>query len=199
MKLTIITPCTRPENLPAMHTSISVLPWIIDWIIVYNNYTMLQQGNRILTKYYLLNDLMYIRQYSETGGVSGNAQRNKALNIVIRKLKYSGWIYFLDDDNLIHPEFRELETIVTLNPWTRGIIFGQDIGLKYPRLITPETVKTNHIDQAQYCLHTDLIQKKRFEQKYEADGIFIENIYQEKPDKFIITDRVMSYYNYLKR
>ena len=44
-----------------------------------------------------------IVEFGVSGGISGNPQRNAAINQV-----NSGLIYFLDDDNIIHPNFWEI-------------------------------------------------------------------------------------------
>ena len=93
MKLTIITSCSRPENLPALFASIQ-FEHIVKWIIIYDT----------------TNDQTYTWQYKSNPkileaecpypGVLGNAQKNFALKFV-----KEGSVYYLDDDTVMHPNF----------------------------------------------------------------------------------------------
>jgi len=195
MNLAIITPCSRPENLRRMCENI-------------NNIGSDAQGS-VKIFWYIVHDAenpakcdigCYTNTMAIKGGVSGNLQRNLALDRLIRSRKLSFWVYFLDDDNIMHPNFvPELRKAVETYPSAKGFIFSQELPAGGIRISEHDSVKVCHIDQAQYCLHTDLIGNNRFVQQYEADGIFIEKIYKENPGEIVILPQVMSYYNFLRR
>jgi len=182
--LTVVTPCSRPENLPALEASLTPgAAWFdIAWMVLSDH-----------------------GQYPES--VAGHAQRNRALDRIM-----DGWVYFLDDDNLMHPAlFERLYRRITRIPsWylrgygsvgetgrARGYIFSQELGAGQ-RVAAPENVTVNRIDTAQFLLWRGLIGDLRFaEDRYEADGIFIETLYSQSPQSFEFIEEPLCYYNRL--
>jgi hypothetical protein len=205
-KLAIITPCSRVKNLYHLEVSIGFHSESTTWFICYDREIIpsdgLYYGVHINFNYYQNHFGVMINQTAIKGGVSGNLQRNRALD-ELKKENFDGWVYILDDDNILHPDFfTEINKLITNNPEARGFIFAQEgvsDGKIWIRKNTSDNIKVNYIDQAQFILHTDLIKDKRYQQRYEADGIFIDEIYQEHKDKIIISDEVLCYYNFLRR
>jgi hypothetical protein len=178
MKLTIITPCSRPDNLQKVRESIKLK---CEWIICHDSEDPIK-----------IFDEKWITEIFVQGGVSGNKQRNMALNYVFSE----DFVYFLDDDNLLHPD---LIKFFEKNKFEhKGYIFGQDLGDKL-RLPDKENIKVNFVDQAQYLLHYTLLHNRRFKQVYEADGHMIEEIYREFKSQILVTHEVMCYYNKLRQ
>ena len=109
-------------------------------------------------------------------------------------------------DNILHEDFQErLDIHIKNNPNKSGFIFNQKVngkdftGLDI-RLASPENTKVSHIDMAQFVLRRDLIGDNRFEfGKYIADGIFIENLYNQKSEDFLFIDEVLCYYNFIEK
>ena len=79
-----------------------------------------------------------------------------------------------------------------------GYIFGQDLGNGQKRIPVRESIKVCHVDQAQYLLKMDIIKSKRYIQKYEADGHFIEELFNAYSDRISVIDDVLCFYNRLK-
>jgi glycosyltransferase involved in cell wall biosynthesis len=182
MGLIIITPCTRTWNLQKIKESINLT---CEWIIVYDSETC----NPI----FCLDE--WIIELNIKGGISGNLQRNLALDYCGK----NDWVYFLDDDNLLHPEFYALFLNDMWRPNLCGILFSQELPDGSIRKVDKDNVRVCCIDQAQYILHMSLIREKRFIQQYEADGIMIEQIYKEHSNKILITNQVLCYYNKLRQ
>lgn len=185
--LVIITPCSRPENLPRLRESIKPLLYYVRWYVVYDS-------DEIIKCTFLNINFSAIR-----GGIAGKLQINYALDLI----NYPAWIYVLDDDNILHPNFlSEIVYLIHYYSKARGFLFDQQCkGVDNSDLIrhaSPSNIHVGGIDQAQFCIHTDLIGTNRYEQDYNADGMFIEKLYWANPDKFIITNQVLSYYNYLR-
>ncbi len=94
--------------------------------------------------------------YFQGPGVSGNAQRNRGLQQV-----NDGLVYFLDDDNIVHPHFWELAT----NSWLGHVVTCDQ--LRDPSLLdmvvpTREVFKGDqvvlgHIDTAMFVIDRALI------------------------------------------
>jgi glycosyltransferase involved in cell wall biosynthesis len=126
------------------------------------------------------------------------------LSKVIDKIE-DGFIYFLDDDNILHENFYDvIFKEVKANPTKRGFIFSQKVsgkdftGLDI-REAKPENTRVQHIDMAQFLLKRDLIGSERFVSgDYKADGYFIEKIFKNNTEDFYFINDVLCYYNYLK-
>ena len=165
-RLTLVTPCSRPQNLPLIAESIKPGRNLFDviWMVIFDNGECPQ--SRV-----------------------GNYQRNCALEAII-----DGWVYFLDDDTLIHPElFGELAKVKT-----GAVAFGQTLkdGI---RPASQATMKVCQIDMGQVAIRREVIGNARFALGiYEADGIFIESVYNSNPDKWSLIDKPLSYYNKLR-
>jgi len=123
---------------------------------------------------------------------------------LISKIK-EGWIYLLDDDNILHEDFYEetLKSIIS-NKDKSVHIFSQKVdgkdftGLDI-RVASPENTKWQGIDIAQMLIDRTVFNDFKFEANYSADGFFIEKVYADRPDKFIWIDKILSYYNYLEK
>ena len=195
MNLHVITRCTRIENLDLVKLS---LPESVQWHIIIDTRIVSSIETSYLEKF---ND-NYLYFWRSFLGDMGH----QLLNRVIDKIPQEDWIYILDDDNEMHPElFSEINMSLEKNPEKEGFIFSQNIngkdftGLKV-REALPENVKVQRIDMAQFLLKRSLIGKNRFAPgTYVADGIFIEELFQKNPEKFLFVDKILCNYNSLKK
>lgn len=185
--LIIITPCGRPENIKQVYESIN-FDYVQEWIIVYD--TRRQPMNKRFEGY------EKVKEYAYDGeGTAGHQQRNYALNI-LTKNKYNGLVYFLDDDNIIHPNFWNL-----LKRMNGGCIYSFDQVLKDGSTgLNGNTLEVGSIDTAQCVIEMSAINNHRFEEdKYEADGIFYKLIGSTcSKNQHIYFPEVGCYYNYLR-
>lgn len=199
MNINIITRCSRPHNLLQVKDSIFKTISHIDiktkWHIVFDTKTLKDIDAELLEQL----DQKNIQLHFKNGDGWGLSQ----LNDLIHSL--NGWIYHLDDDNILHPDFyTELFQIISKNKKTKGIIFAQRVngrdftGLK-TREAKQENVKVQHIDLAQWIIHSDLHQEYSYGSGYTADGEFIEKIFHENKKAFTIHNKVLCYYNYLEK
>ena len=186
----IITRCTRPQNLLTVKESIFTDKFIIKWYIIFDTSSLENIDFSILSE---LNEY----NISFIKGESGDYGHD-LINQTIDKID-SGFIYILDDDNIIHPDFySNIETDKS------GVVFNQKIGGKDftgldIRQSSPENMFVSKIDSAQFLLRRDLIGETRFKKfDYKADGYFIEEIYKRNPDDFIFIDKVLCYYNFIE-
>jgi hypothetical protein len=180
--ISIITACSRPQNLDLLKESIT---FPCDWYIIYDS----EKIERIFEE-------GWIHTYNLKGGVSGYNQKNYGLSLVD-----GGWVYFLDDDNVLHPKFFDLFSIYTkLYPEKSAFVFNQQCSPdeKDVRWAIPSNVQTYKIDQAQWIVKRELIGFYRFGDRYESDGDFITTLHEQHSTRFGYLLTVMSYYNYLK-
>lgn len=125
---------------------------------------------------------------------AGHEQRNFGMSLVKK-----GYVYFLDDDNIIHPNF-----FTEINFKDPGKIFTFDQQVCYSNNDTNirlgNRLSACHIDMAQYCFDVGVNSTKlQFESsKYIADGIFIEKLYAAQKQSHVYIPKVCSYYNYLR-
>ena len=178
--LTIITPCSRPENLPKLFNSIN-FDKIDKWIIVYDT-----SKNRNYNKIFL--NYPKISEYEKDGGISGNPQRNYAIDLI-----NDGWVYFLDDDNIIHPDFWSV-----LDNLDENYYYTFDMQ-RSDGVFKGKYIKINWIDTAMYLLHRKHIGDIRWKNElYNADGHFICEVFNNYKNGHKYIEKTCSYYNYLR-
>ena len=196
MNINIITRCSRPHNLLQIKDSIFKTIRHIDtkikWHIVFDTETLKDIDAQLLEQL----DQKNIKLYFRKGDGWGLSQ----LNELIHSLE--GWIYHLDDDNILHPDFFTF-CHENIDKNIKCLIFAQQVddkdftGLDV-RDATPKHIKVGHIDLAQWVIHSDLHKKYTYGSGYTADGEFIENLYQQESKHFKIVNQVVCYYNYLQ-
>jgi predicted O-methyltransferase YrrM len=185
-KITIITPSCRIENLKKVKDSID-FSRVDEWIIVYDgskieeypyifeNSEEESKGERNKIKEYVYND---------PSSISGNAQRNYALDLIINKDTY---IYFLDDDNIIHPDLYKFIDIIERN---KIYTFNQSGGIK------GNNITVGEIDSAMFLIHYSLCKDERWIlPEYAADGYYISGCFNNNKEKWVYVDNDLCYYN----
>jgi glycosyltransferase involved in cell wall biosynthesis len=198
-KLNIITRCSRINNLYKLSESIfSTDKFDITWYLVFDTNFVTDLNIDLLLHLQSLN--MVISFAKSIQGDHGHQLINKCIDTI-----QDGWVYVLDDDNLIHENFYERINEVLGKTDKKAIIFNQKIGgIDFTgqdlRICSPENVKVSKIDMAQFLLKRDLIGDSRIVQgQYVADGIFIENLHNNNTEEFLFIDEVLCYYNYFQQ
>jgi hypothetical protein len=168
--ITIITPCIRVINLQFLKESIQ-FDRVCEWIIIYD-YPIEKK----------LFDDPKISEYFHTNpkSIVGNDQRNYALKRVKNENSY---IYFLDDDNLMHPGIFEINLLPN-----KIYTFDQENGLYGKR------IKVNYIDTGMFLVYYNNIQWKI--DIYNADGFYIQDCYKLNKN-WIYINKPICYYNKL--
>ena len=172
--ITIITPCKNQENLKHLKESIN-FEIVCEWIIVYD----------AETKDFLFDDPK-ISEYTHFNELSvyGNAQRNYGISKIKNE---NSFIYFLDDDNLVHPGLFNLSLIPNKN-----YSFNQENGH------CGKHIKLNEIDTAMVLLYYPLIKGISWVlDQYNADGLFIQECYKRSKHYWSYIPKELCYYNKL--
>jgi hypothetical protein len=197
-QLTIVTPVSRPQNIPAVLASVLAAPkpsilWL-RWLLVLD-------GRKVPAWPVALAEELarydFVRcEINSSPGIGGNSQRNWAI-----ELMESGFLYFLDDDNLLHE--RLLEALVEERrrwPNCGGFMFHQRSRKNRRNLrALRANVRPGAIDTGQFVVHRDVIGNVRWEPFHPcADGTFIRAVYQANSDRFRFVDEVLCYYNELR-
>jgi len=179
--LTIITPCCRQKGIPALYNSIR-FDKIHKWIILYDT-----SKNRKYDKMY--HDNPKILEVEVNEGISGNPQRNYGITLVD-----DGFIYFLDDDNIMHPHFWAIVDILDNNKF---YTFDQ-LRTKKIDILHGNNINVAHIDTAMFLVHRKQIGNIRWiENLYEADGHFITELNNNNRGSHVYINAICCYYNYL--
>lgn len=178
-KLTIITPSYRVNNLLEIKKSIN-FEYIEEWIIVYDGSKITDNPNIFENQ-----ENNKIKEYVFKGeGISGNPQRNFALTKITNP---DTLIYYLDDDNIFHPDMYKLLNIIDND---KIYTFNQ-----YNR-IKGNNINVNHIDTAMVIMPYKLCKNvKWILNRYNADGYYIKECYDKNKNIHIYVDNNLCYYN----
>lgn len=203
MKISIITRCTRQHNLKTVKDSVfSNVPKNvkIDWHVIFDVNTLKDIDAEMLGNLKDKNTTYHFERGDKIGMLYPQSSK------LIESFK-SEWIYFLDDDNIMHPDFYNVICKkIEENPDKMVHVVSQRVdgkdfsGLKF-RIASPEFVKRGGIDLAQYIVNINVYNKHgyKFEPDYCADGILIEQVKKEHPEWFTYTIEELSYYNALEK
>lgn len=196
MKLSIITPCTRIYNLPVIYKSILNYRDQFDsfeWIIVYDS-EFIDQKIKIYEKNKV--EIKLYNYKSKEGDPYAAFVRNEGLKHVTGDL-----IYYLDDDNVIHPKL--FEYINKYYEKDKILVFNQmDENLK-TRLPTLnlEKLTPGYIDTAQFIIPSKYKDMEWLDEgPYNDETPYLQSIL----DKYGISvfkpiNQVVSYRNFIKR
>lgn len=188
----IITPCSRKQNLSTVLKSID-MSLVEKWIIVYDRPDMTSYAP-------LFHDQPKIVEIPcQNPGVSGNACRNMGLDY-LKDNKMEGMVFFLDDDNLVHPKMWDLvkggmkpDHVYTFDqqrdrnpynvlPGSNPIVCSIDTAM----MIAPISRMHGSGQDSQIRWRLP---------DYAADGFFIEAVVNANRQKWIYVPTVMSYWN----
>jgi len=178
-KLTIITPSYRVDNLLKIKKSIN-FDYIEEWIIVYDGSKIIENPNLFENQ-----ENNKIKEYIYKGsGISGNPQRNYALTKITNQ---ETLLYYLDDDNILHPHIYNLLNIIDDN---KIYTFNQ-----YNR-IKGNNIAVCSIDTAMFIIPFKLCKNvKWIVDLYEADGHYIKDCYNTNTLIHVFVDNDLCYYN----
>lgn len=189
LELHIITPVSRPYFLPEVARSIKSAFHEIQpiWYCSFDNGIAIPDP--------LPEDGWRLGYWGPTKGkgIYGNNCRNTVLDMFS-----SGWIYFLDDDNLIHPRLESVFLAALQQyPQAQWFVFHQVLldGRFYLR--ATDQPRFGHIDTGQCVLRRELIGEDRFQlDEYAADGLLYTRL-SEKCRPVAIPE-IATYYNALR-
>lgn len=203
MKIHVITRSTRLQNLRTVKESVfKNIPqgMDIEWHVVFDTATLKDIDAELLSD---LKDNS-TNYYFEKGDVVGMLYPQ--CSNIISNLE-GGWVYFADDDNIIHDGFYEyVLKMSNENPDKKVHVVSQSVdgkdftGLQY-RLAASQFMKVGGVDLAQYIVRIDVYNEYgyKFLPDYCADGILINKVYREHAEWFTFTPTTLSHYNYLQK
>lgn len=187
-RFNIITPCINRKNLSYLYNSIicSQKSFPVEWFIIYNSH------NEIVSEEF--NQIDWIHQYCfyTQNGIQGFPQMNFALDLIS-----FGYVYQLNDNNVIHPLFFETLERYIQKFNKQGYIFYQTLPNNLIRKNGPTNITEYCIDKAQFLLRRDLIGNLRYRNSQIGDGKLIESLFNNNKSVFTFITKELCYYNYL--
>jgi hypothetical protein len=178
MFINIITPCSRPDNLIKIFESINIPRENHRWIIVID-------GEEPSVKpEFPKNAEVY--WHKEPLSIVGNGQRNYALGKI-----NSGYLYFLDDDTILHPDL--WETVNNINSdfihFDQGFVNGtKRIG---------GNIAVNAIDSGSVIIDSSIVKGLLWKiEVYAADGYYIRAA-SKRAKTPVYIPKILSVYNKL--
>lgn len=186
----IITPTTRPENLFEISKSLKS-EYPIVWHVV-RDFSI--RKNTTVIDWELPANVMLRQFMSPYTAVAGHGHRNFVIDYVLDQFSEDDFIYSVDDDNILHPDF-----LPQLYSITTPAMTCEQIHKNGKERLKANIVILNHIDTAQVAFKASLLKGLRYDvTRYDADGAFIEELYSRDPSQFTIVNKPLSYYNYLR-
>jgi NTP pyrophosphatase (non-canonical NTP hydrolase) len=179
-KIHIITPCSRPENLETISKSI---PKECNWIIMVDS--SVQQDVSI-------DNATVIK--SHLTGHWGHPLRNEAIEHLKSIVSEDDYICFLDDDNIIHPDWYESVKDCTGDV----VIWGQLSPDGSHRLSATSNPQIGNVDTGSFMAKIKAIGESKFNNGYVADGDFVIEIVRNNSSNVQLIDSQIAYYNYLR-
>jgi hypothetical protein len=182
--LYIITACSRRDNLQAIYDSMD-FRMIHTWYIIYDtskgrSYTHQFKGHA------KIKEIDYDKE-----GVCGHPQINYAIDLI-----EDGFVYVIDDDNIIHPDF--WKTYIELDP--EYIYTWDQNRIREKRIAKGGIIKLSLIDTSQFIVPRKYIGDIRWDNnKRNADFKFINTIHEKYHEQFKYVNKILCYHNYLRK
>jgi hypothetical protein len=222
MILNIITSCIRPQNLPVILASIikanSTAKIPIQWYLtVDTRSTKYSEKALIDARSKMISPAEIIIKWRE---FSDAYDKNWPINVALEEI-VEGLVCILDDDNIMHPNYINAISKAA-GEKEIGIFYDQIMGPNASgnpqiRKVYQHLIQPGYIDAAQLTVSRSLIDTTRWPSvprgtkldailkgdpnpiglHFQPDGIFVEKIYQQRPNKFIILSEPLCYFNYL--
>lgn len=189
-KVLILTRCTRQDNLQLIHQSIKKTfkdKSLYTWIVLFDLYKIEHIKSNVLRFLSSINTKYII-------GESEDDHYTDLLNQAIVSCQ-SDYVYLLDDDNIIHPDFAQC-----LKFTDDLVVFGQH-RWDWIKYITPEQLNTcnvvGHLDAAQYIISLKKLKSVGgYSGEYTSDGQTVNKILQ-KGITWRILPETLAYYNHI--
>lgn len=176
--LNIITPCSRPENLQFIQKSINIPRENYRWIVVFD---MEEVPDNVP-------DNAECYNCKDLNSTSGNAQRNYALDMIS-----DGYVYFNDDDTVIHPDLWN-----NIKDLDNDFISFKQITTDGKLRLKGDNVSLGSIDSHNFIVQSSLIGNTRWVlNRYDADGLFAYEC-KQKSRTYKYLNEILSIYNFLR-
>lgn len=196
--INIITAVSRKENLYEIYLSIKKsfdkTNLKFRWICIIDKNKINDIPEQLLK---IEAKFIFIDFYKhDKTAICGLPLRNYAIDLCP-----NGYIYILDDDNIMHEDFaKTIEKYIKKG--YQGMIFNQYHFINnqwIPKEFSKNEVCFGQADTGSFVLHKTLYKLERFNELfYESDFMLIQKMYNQNKDKFCFINKPIAYFNYLK-
>ena len=194
----VITRCTRPKNLLQIYDSFNYTEnskYFVIWHVLFDTSSLIDIDSKLLLDLDRLNAHLHFIESD------GSDYLYPQISEVVSNIN-TGWVLIMDDDNICYPNYfdilnDEIRTNVKSAYVYEQEVNGKDFTGLDIRKVGEQHMKLQHIDSAQYVIHTSLHRRLKYESGYDADGKFIEKLYAEHSDDFHFIEKPLCYYNAL--
>lgn len=197
MELAIITRCTKTTNLQKIKASItsSIGSYDIKWhVIIDTSHIGLLNRDELTC---LCEDWIYTKLVS----CSKKYTHFAYINSIIQgyNANDSTWVYILDEDTILHPEFSQVLDILKHTD-KDIVIFDQEVGGRDwtrvdIRVAAEENLCTQKINIGQYIVRGSKACTVQYNLGDEcADGRYIQDFIKLYPDSYTLINKQYSYY-----
>jgi hypothetical protein len=185
--VSIITACSRPQNLKKINDSIE-FSMVKKWYIIYDTSKCRKYEEQFIGS---SNSKQILELFCDTPGFAGHPQINMALDLI-----EDGFVYIMDDDNIFHPTFWTL--LPTLD---KDSVYTWDQDrIQEKRIMKGGRIEEEKIDTSQFIVPRNLIGSVKWaEQRSAGDFRFISQIYKKHKDKFKYIPKVACYHNFITK
>jgi len=185
--VSIITACSRPQNLKKIHDSIEFQK-VEKWYIIYDTSKCRKYEEQFPGT---SNSKQILELFCDTPGFAGHPQINMALDLI-----EDGFVYIMDDDNIFHPTFWIL--LPTLD---KDSVYTWDQNrIQEKRIMKGGRIEEEKIDTSQFIVPRNLIGSVKWaEQRAAGDFRFISQIYKKHKDKFKYIPKIACYHNFITK
>jgi len=199
--LHILTRCTRPHNLIQVRDSVfSNLSenLNIKWHVIFDTAPLKDIDAETLSEISSDSTIFHFIKGGDGGMLYPQSTD------IIKELNEDDWFYFLDDDNIMHPDFYEYIS-VALDKKDKKIhvvsqkVAGKDFTGLDVRIASPKNTGFQKTDIAQLIMSVSLIKEYVFGASYAADGYFVESVLKDHPKTFEYHNVILCHYNYLEK
>lgn len=112
------------------------------------------------------------------------------------------YVYLLNGDSTLHPDFyKELDKVIqSKETYYDAIVFGQSFGQNQEGIRKPyrQFIRPGFIDGSQYVFRSNLFPTLKFENRFDADGRFINQIVSDQSLTWTYIDKILHQYANLK-
>lgn len=200
IRFQVITRCTRPQNLLQIYDSFNYTEnsqYFVLWHILFDTSYLIDIDSKLLLELDKVNAHLHFVESD------GSDYLYPQISEVVSNCN-GGWVVIMDDDNICYPNYFDiLNEQIRTNGKTAYVyeqeVNGKDFTGLDIRKVGKQHMKLQHIDSAQYIIHTSLHNQLKYESGYDADGRFIEKLYAEHSDKFGFIEKPLCYYNALDK
>lgn len=126
-----------------------------------------------------------------------NEKNLETFNVVNHSLDLikEGWIYELDDNNVLYPNFLEdVIQFINNNPEKECLIFHQENRYQ-PQNIND--IKLGMIEKSMYLINRTFIGNEKIPNFNGSESVFIEKLYNKDSNKILFIDKILCFYNKL--